>query len=179
MTRFSIRTAQEQDRRAIHQLYLKAFPDSESKMVAQLATELLHEKTDPPVFSQLTVNNEQILGHIAFSPVKIENEETLLAYILAPLAVSPREQGKGIGGKLIERGLEELSGQGVDLVFVYGDPDFYGKFGFEAEGASMFIAPYKLEYPFGWLVKWLKDPRRPNSQSEISCVGPLHNPALW
>ena len=39
---------------------------------------------------------------------------------------------------------------GVNVVFVYGDPKYYGKFGFSAEVASAYSPPYELQYPFGW-----------------------------
>jgi putative acetyltransferase len=53
------------------------------------------------------------------------------ALTLAPVAVHPGRQGEGIGGDLVRAGLENAHREGYDLVFLHGDPDFYGQFGFE------------------------------------------------
>ena len=39
---------------------------------------------------------------------------------------------------------------GVDILFVYGDPKYYSRFGFSADAAVRYIPPYRLQYPFGW-----------------------------
>ena len=50
------------------------------------------------------------------------------------LAIVPDAQKQGIGGKLIEQGLEFLSKSRVDLVFVLGHPEFYPRYGFKPAG---------------------------------------------
>ena len=49
---------------------------------------------------------------------------------MAPLAVLPEYQRKGIGTRLIERGLQELNAAGHGIVFVLGNPLYYQRFGF-------------------------------------------------
>jgi predicted N-acetyltransferase YhbS len=49
---------------------------------------------------------------------------------LGPLAVLPNQQRRGIGGELVEAGLEQLSRMHAQAVFVLGDPGFYSRFGF-------------------------------------------------
>ena len=44
-------------------------------MVAKLAVDLLAEKTVPEILSLVAREIETTLGHVAFSPVKIENNE--------------------------------------------------------------------------------------------------------
>ena len=71
----------------------------------------------------------QIVGHIAFSPVKI-TDGAKNWYGLGPVSVLPKYQKKGIGKSLINEGmslLKELGGQGCALV---GDPNYYERFGF-------------------------------------------------
>ena len=73
---------------------------------------------------------DQIVGHIAFSPVKI-TDGTKEWYGLGPVSVLPECQKKGIGKSLIKEGmflLKELGGQGCSLV---GDPNYYHRFGFK------------------------------------------------
>jgi putative acetyltransferase len=70
-----------------------------------------------------------LVGHIAFSPITIEeNPQGLRCLGLAPLAVAPHQQGRGIGGRLVQAGLAAAAGW--DLVFVLGDPGYYERFGF-------------------------------------------------
>ena len=94
---------------------------------------------------------DEIVGHVAFSPVFDGASRTCIGYILAPLAVNPAHHKTGIGSMLVKAGMNQLSDAGVDLFFVYGDPKFYERFGFEANTALRFMPPYALAYPFGWL----------------------------
>ena len=80
--------------------------------------------------------------------MKVEYNEPCKASILAPLAVHPEHQQKKVNSRLIEFGIEKLKEAGINIVFVYGDLEFYGKFGFDADTANDFPAPFDLEYPF-------------------------------
>ena len=73
----------------------------------------------------------KIVGHILFFPIKIQNENkdyTVLS--LAPMAVHPDFQNKGIGSKLVKKGLENAKGVGFSAVIVVGHPNYYPRFGF-------------------------------------------------
>ena len=72
-----------------------------------------------------------------------------------------------------------LSEMGVSLLLVYGDPKYYGRFGFNAETAAPYIPPYKLQYPFGWLGTTLRPHAQTKGATEIICVEPLMRPELW
>ena len=67
----------------------------------------------------------------------------------------------------------------VTVVFVYGDPKYYGKFGFEVDAASRYTPPYKLQYPFGWQAVTLNDAGLAKSSAKVSCVASLCDPELW
>lgn len=72
-----------------------------------------------------------VVGHIAFSPVVIQDgTSTLNALGLAPLAVLPGWQRHGIGARLVRAGLAACGETPHGLVFVLGAPGFYGRFGF-------------------------------------------------
>ncbi len=60
---------------------------------------------------------------------------------LGPVAVLPRLQGRGIGGALVRASLEALSGEGVVVVGLLGDPGFYGPQGFVAASDRGVKAP--------------------------------------
>ncbi|WP_429083612.1 GNAT family N-acetyltransferase [Aeromonas bivalvium] len=76
----------------------------------------------------------RVVGHLCFSPVTISDGSPHW-YGLGPISVSPEQQGKGLGSRLMEVGLAELKGMGAAGCVVLGDPGFYGRFGFVASGA--------------------------------------------
>jgi len=174
----NIRTATSEDADSIKKIHMAAFPDEEAGLVATLAVDLLSEKTAPSTLSLLAENHTCVIGHVAFSPVTTD-DDNFQGYILAPLAVLPGYQKHGVGSKLVEYGIEKLSDTGAHMIFVYGDPRYYSKFGFNAEKAERFITPYKLEYPSGWQALILKEHASEETSLIINCVTPLQNAALW
>lgn len=94
----------------------------------------------------------QILGHIAFSPVQIvsANQQTT-ALALAPVAVHPEWQRRGIGGDLIRAGLAAARGVGHDLVVLLGHAEYYPRFGFVPAGQYGIECPFPVP-PEVWMV---------------------------
>jgi len=175
----NIRIATTHDGDAIRQLYWSAFPEEENESVATLAVELLAENSALPIISLVAEMDGAVVGHVAFSPIKIENQATIQAYILAPLAVRPDCQKQRIGSALVEYGMQQLSALGVDLIFVYGAPEYYGRFGFSAEAAQGYNAPYPHQYPFGWQAIAINDRAVDNRPHATQCVQALCKPLLW
>jgi putative acetyltransferase len=70
-----------------------------------------------------------VAGHIAFSPVTVDGMDHG-ALGLAPMAVAPAHQRRGIGGALMRAGLAACRAAGAPFVVVLGDPAYYGRFGF-------------------------------------------------
>ncbi|MDP3980947.1 MAG: N-acetyltransferase [Chlamydiota bacterium] len=73
---------------------------------------------------------EKVVGHIAFSPVKI-SDGSKEWYGLGPVSVFPDYQKQGIGKALVNKGLsliKEMGGKGCALV---GEPNYYKQFGFK------------------------------------------------
>ncbi|MGO9317664.1 MAG: GNAT family N-acetyltransferase [Terracidiphilus sp.] len=84
-----------------------------------------------------------IAGHILFSRISIETtDKSVAAVALAPLAVMPKFQRQGIGGMLIEYGLDWLCVQNEQIVLVLGHPDYYRRFGFSIEKARFLDSPF-------------------------------------
>ena len=67
------------------------------------------------------------VGHIAFSPVTVGHATGLG---LAPMAVLPAHQNKGVGALLVREGLACCMQVGCGFVVVLGEPEYYGRFGF-------------------------------------------------
>ena len=175
----SIRAATELDHGSICTVHLRAFPESEAPIVAALASDLLSEETRPETFALLAQIDGEVVGHVAFSPVTIDANPQFQGYILAPLGVLPEHQKRRIGSKLVETGIARLSKGRVNTLFVYGDPTYYGRFGFTAEAAADYLPPYELQYPFGWLAIALDDEGAARQSGKIACVASLRDPALW
>ena len=175
----NIRIATKQDYDDIQKVHLCAFPEGEGDIVAKLATDLLSGKTTPQTISLVAETDGVVVGHVAFSPLVIDYNEKLPGYILAPLGVKPDYQKCRIGSKLIEYGMQQLSVMGVNVVFVYGDPGYYSRFGFHAEAASQYTAPYKLQCPFGWQAFVLNECDIEKPPAGITCVTSLCDPKLW
>jgi len=175
----NIRIAINQDRDDIKKVYSFTFPKGESEIVAKLAIDLLSESTTPQTISLIAETDNSVVGHVAFSPVGIDNNENCQAYILAPLAVQLDYQKRRIGSTLIKYGMQQLSARGVNVVFVYGDPKYYGRFGFNADTARNYTTPYNLQYPFGWQAIVLNECDIEKAPVAITCVTSLCDPKLW
>lgn len=177
MTR--IREATNLDRKSIREVYLSAFAEGEKQTVATLAINLLDGETSPGTIALVAEIDGTVVGHIAFSPVTVDSNEKWKGYILAPLGVKPEYQKRRIGSKLIESGIERLTEKRINVLFVYGDPKYYGKFGFKADTASGYAPPFALQYPFGWQAIALNEEGAAESRVKISCVASLRDPELW
>lgn len=174
-----IRVATDEDSERIRCLYLSAFPEGERETVATLAIALLSGREAPGALSLVAEADEAVVGHVAFSRVQIEGDAGSLAFILAPLAVHPGHQKHGIGAALVRSGLDRLVALGTAVVFVYGDPAYYGRFGFDADVARHYTPPCPLQHPFGWQALALKEGLTPQVPVTITCVPPLRDPAMW
>ncbi len=75
----NIRIATNQDSDDIKRVYLSAFPKDESEIVAKIAIDLLSENTTPQTISLIVEADHSIVGHVAFSPVEIDNNENYQA----------------------------------------------------------------------------------------------------
>ena len=174
-----IRIATRLDCDDICGVHLCAFPEGEREIISKLAINLLYEEATPETISLVAETEGTVVGHVAFSPVIIDKNENLQGYILAPIGVKPDYQGFRIGSKLIESGIQQLVKMGVNILFVYGDPKYYNRFGFSADAAYQYAAPYKLQYPFGWQAIVLNECNVTKSPVKIVCVTPLCDPELW
>jgi putative acetyltransferase len=123
----TIREETPEDFRAVRRVNELAFGrPQEAALVEALRT------SAEPYLSLVAEVEGQVVGHIFFSPVTIESGEgTHDAFALAPMAVLPEFQGRGVGSRLVLEGLEECLKRGHEVVFVLGHPEYYPRFGFE------------------------------------------------
>lgn len=85
-----------------------------------------------PELSLIAEQGGELVGHIAYSIATLEaddgSEEKLVLF--GPVSVRPGLQKKGIGSALILHSLETAREMGFRGVFIYGNPAYYGRFGF-------------------------------------------------
>jgi putative acetyltransferase len=88
----------------------------------------------------------EITGHIMFSRLTVTlDARTIRALALAPLAVRPDRQRKGIGSTLVRQGLVQARERAWQAVIVLGHPHFYPRFGFSPVLAAKLQAPFSGE----------------------------------
>ncbi len=125
------------DEAAIHELTEAAFaPVEMSDGSEPRIVDGLRESGDLTL-SLVVLDDDQIFGHIAFSPVSI-SESTGQWFGLGPVSVHPKRQNAGIGRQLIETGLERLRSLSAAGCVLLGDPAYYGRFGFSSSSDLTF-----------------------------------------
>ena len=113
---------------------------------------------DALVLSYVAISQEDVIGHIAFSPV-IADDESSPWFALGPISVLPECQRQGIGSALIYRGLAELTEKGALGCLLMGDPAYYRRFGFRL--SPEYTPSGELEEYF--MVNWFT-PFRPDGR---------------
>ncbi len=98
--------------------------DAEAKLADSLRTACKDH------LSLVADDNGTIVGYIMFTPVLIKNGAEVRGMGLAPMAVLPSRQGRGIGSLLVKSGLQILQERGCPFVIVLGHPDYYPRLGF-------------------------------------------------
>ena len=125
----TIRPARPADAPAIAALLHAAFNgEAEAALVAAL-----REAGDVAIELVAEAPGGEVLGHVLFSPMMVGATPALA---LAPLAVVPRAQLKGIGSALLREGLVRAAARPEAWCLVLGEPDYYGRFGFRAALAA-------------------------------------------
>lgn len=155
----------------------------QSEEESQLVYDLLLDKSAVPLISLLAFVKDEAVGHILFTRSTISGqEESVLSYILAPLAVKPQFQSKGVGGALIHEGIHLLTQLNTQLVFVLGHKEYYPKFGFLPDAESLgFPAPYPIpkEDADAWMVKPLTEHSLDNYKGKVNCADAMNKPEYW
>ena len=177
-----IRSYRNEDRDAIVELHREAFGQQEGEEVAALAIGLQADPTAKPILSLLAEENGQVLGHVLFTAVNVvDGGKSVPGRVLAPVGVLPVAQGKGIGGRLIRAGLEQLRASGAGLVFVLGHPSYYPRFGFEPAGRLGLHAPYPIpdKVADAWMVQELEPGLLGKVKGTVQCAEVLSHPEHW
>ena len=123
-----VRPEHSSDAAAIDHVLRSSFAtDQEARLVDRLRN---HQRLRLSLVAEIT---GVIIGHIAFSEVTIAGSVASSAGVgLAPLAILPELQRRGLGSQLINEGLCACTRQGAGFVVVLGAPEYYHRFGFRS-----------------------------------------------
>ena len=139
-----VREETQSDISAIRKVNEKAFKGpTEAHLV-----DLLREVNKATV-SLVAEHNGKLVGHILFSPIGFElNPKNMRGLGLAPLAVLPKYQRRGIGSSLVARGLEKSREKGYTIIVVLGNASYYTRFGFKCASLYNLSNEYNVDENF-------------------------------
>lgn len=100
-----------------------------------------------------------VVGHIFFSQVTVDTgDQTVAAMGLAPMAVLPEFQNRGIGSQLVREGIRRLGKAGCPFIVVLGHAGFYPRFGFKNAAAFGLASPWEETPEAAFMVRVLDPP---------------------
>jgi putative acetyltransferase len=138
----NIRPEEAPDIPAISEIHRSAFGGDTEAMIVDAV------RASPGFIRDLSlvaVKDRRVVGHILLSLIRIETgTSSSPALALAPIAVLPGCQKRGIGSLLVEEGLRRCRELGHSIVVVVGEPSFYTRFGFTPARARGLEAPFPV-----------------------------------
>ena len=122
----TFRPEQPEDVSAVRRVHEAAFPTAaEADLVDRLRA------NGKAAVSLVAQYEREIIGHALFTAVTFDPPADVVAFGLAPMAVLRGHEKHAVGRRLVQNGLAECHTRGACLVVVLGEPDYYGRFGFE------------------------------------------------
>lgn len=114
------------DAGAVHRVHAAAFPtDEEARLVARLRA------AGRARVALVAEVGRAVVGHILFTPVTVAGDASATDGVgLAPVAVLPEFQRRGVGGRLVRDGLDACHRAGHAFAVVLGHAEYYPRFGF-------------------------------------------------
>lgn len=162
----TIRQEEQRDYPAVYNLIKAAFANmQESDHKEHLLVERLHRSgAFVPELSLIAETRDgKVIGYILLTEVEIASpEKKVLSLGLAPVAVLPEYQNRGIGSALIKEAHNRAVAAGYRSVVLLGHKDYYPRFGYKK------AIDYDIHFPFDvppefCMVKELA----PNSLNEV------------
>ena len=130
----TIRTAREADFPAIRTLVQAAFATAKVSDGTEqdFVLELRRRDTYRPELELVAEENGQLIGHILLTILPVQGApQGLRGLLVAPLCVRLEDRNRGLGGQLLHEGGRRAAELGYNALFLVGDPDYYGRYGFQ------------------------------------------------
>ena len=159
-----LRTEHPADAQAIERLHARAFGPGRFARTAYR----LREGTTPLAdlcFTALV--GTYLVGSVRLGPAQAGGP----LLVLGPLTVDPSFEGRGIGGALMDKGLDAARGAGHGLVVLVGDAPYYRRFGFTPVPPGRLIPPGPVD-PARFLWCELVPGARETVSGNVSAVRP-------
>lgn len=141
---WTIRAEQPIDLDQIHDLHRAAFAGpTEAELVDTIRTGAHFI----PELSLVAVTTDgSVLGHVLVSRVELQpsadDDARIPVLALAPIAVLPPHQGRGIGSALMRETMDRADMLEEPFTVVLGSPPFYARFGFQPAFQLGVTGPY-------------------------------------
>ena len=149
------------DVEAVHAVNAAAFDtDAEARLV-----DALRADADAWVdgLSVVVEDEGTVVGHALVTRCRVGDEPALA---LAPCAVLPEHQGRGVGSAAITYAIEAACACDENLLLVLGHPTYYPRFGFTPASGLGVRAPF--EVPDEAMMALVLDPSRPVPSGTIT-----------
>ena len=133
----NVRPERSDDAAAIRRILIAAFAGSaEADLVERL-------RRDGDLVLALVADDREPCGYVAFPRLRVQGADGARDVVgLAPVAVAPDRQRRGIGSALIREGHRRLIERGESLIFVLGHAAYYPRFGYSVAVAAPFRSDY-------------------------------------
>ena len=161
----TIRQEKNEDYDAVYHVIKDAFATAEytDGNEQNLVNELRKSNSFIPELSLVAVEDERVVGHILFTKAYVNGAEVLA---LAPLAVLPEYQNRGIGLALIKQGHRTAHKLGYEYSVVLGHPNYYPKAGYIPASQYGIQAPFEVEDENFMAVSFSGNPNKLNGIME-------------
>jgi len=136
---------------------------------AHLVAQLIAVTDFNAALSMVARIDNVIVGHVLFTPLQTDNMPTVLIAALAPMAVLPDFQGKGVGGALIDKGVTALAQLSFAGIVVLGETLYYSRFGFSHRLVAHIDCVYQSEHYMGYEIV----------ENTFNHIRTLHYPATF
>ncbi len=131
MDEIALRRERSADEAAVRRAQVDAFGER-GEWVGALLDDL-RAASEGGSISLVATLGASVVGHVFLSPCLLDAPRELVpALVLSPLGVRTEHQNRGIGTGLVRAALEAAETALAPLVFLEGDPAYYGRFGFRA-----------------------------------------------
>lgn len=133
--KINIRKEEREDFKAVFDLIQSAFEKEEfTDHQEQFLVERLRDsEAFVPELSLVAEIDGKIAGYVLLTKLKIvaDDLKETESLALAPVAILPEYQGKGVGGQLILAAHEKAKELGFHSIILLGHQDYYPRFGYE------------------------------------------------